>query len=126
MRFAAWYGIVVGTLMVVQWAFLLASGQVVELRSEPARIAFHLAGELVAAVGLVVAGSALLRRLAWAKSLYLFALGMVVYSEIVSPGYFAQKGQWGFVIMFAVLLAGAGLSLAKLACFEPITNRSRR
>ena len=125
-RFVAWYGIVVGTSMVVQWTFLLASGQVVELRSEPVRIAFHLAGELVAAVGLVVAGSALLRGRAWAKSLYLFALGMVVYSEIVSPGYFAQKGQWGFVIMFAVLLAGAGVSFATLACFESNTNRIRR
>jgi len=126
MRFVAWYGIVVGTLMVVQWAFLLASGQVVELRSEPVRIAFHLAGELIAGVGLVVAGSALLRGLAWAKLLYLVAVGMVMYSEIVSPGYFAQKGQWGFVIMFAVLLAGAGVSVAKLARFESIANRSPR
>jgi hypothetical protein len=32
---------------------------------------------------------------------------MVIYSEIVSPGYFAQRGQWLFVLMFAMLLLAA-------------------
>jgi len=29
---------------------------------------------------------------------------MLLYTLIVSPGYFAQKGQWAFVGMFAVIL----------------------
>jgi hypothetical protein len=32
---------------------------------------------------------------------------MVIYSEIVSPGYFAQLGRWALVAMFAALLFGA-------------------
>jgi len=44
----------------------------------------------------------------------LVGLGMVMYSEIVSPGYFAQLGQWPVVAMFAVLLFGATFSVMKL------------
>jgi hypothetical protein len=40
----------------------------------------------------------------------LLGLGMVIYSEIVSPGYFAQLDQWGPVAMFALLLFGAAWS----------------
>ena len=40
--------------------------------------------------------------------------GMVIYSEIVSPGYFAQSGRWGFVLMFAILLTGAVGSMLNL------------
>jgi len=36
---------------------------------------------------------------------------MLVYSVIVSPGYFAQQGQWGLVAMFAILLALAVISV---------------
>jgi hypothetical protein len=32
---------------------------------------------------------------------------MVMYSEIVSPGYFAQLNQWALVAMFAILIFGA-------------------
>jgi hypothetical protein len=113
-RYAAWYGIVVGTLMVAQWTFFLATGNVPELQTEPLRLSFHLAGELLTAVGLLVAGIALHKALPWGRWLYLVSVGMVIYSEIVSPGYFAQQGQWGFVAMFAVLLAGAAGSVVTL------------
>jgi hypothetical protein len=36
---------------------------------------------------------------------------MLAYSAIVSPGYFAQQGQWIFVLMFAILLALALVSV---------------
>ncbi len=32
------------------------------------------------------------------------SLGMLFYTVIVSPGYFAQQGVWALVAMFAVLL----------------------
>lgn len=102
--FAAWYGIVVGALMIIQWTLFLSTRSVPEVKTEPLRIAFHLAGEFAAAVGLVVAGVALLEGATWGRTVYLVAVGMVIYSEIVSPGYFAQKGQWAFVWMFAALL----------------------
>lgn len=115
MTFAAWYGIIVGALMIVQWTFFLSARSVPEIRTEPARIAFHLIGEFVAAVGLIVGGFALIKGAAWAEPLYLVAAGMVIYSEIVSPGYFAQKRQWAFVGMFAILLVLAVLAVVFVA-----------
>jgi hypothetical protein len=115
MNFAAWYGIVVGALMLVQWAFLLFKRAVPELKIEPMRIGFHLGGEFVTAIGLIVAGVAVLGQLTWGSPVFLVAVGMVAYSEIVSPGYFAHKGQWAFVAVFMVLLALAVLAIVFVA-----------
>jgi predicted permease len=114
-KLAAWYGIGVGGLMLAQWGFFLSTGSVPELHSEPLRIGFHMFGELATAVGLIAAGAALLASRRWGRPLFLVAAGMVIYSEIVSPGYFAQRGQWGLVAMFAVLLVLAVLSVVALA-----------
>lgn len=112
MKFAAWYAILVGLLMVGQWIFSLTSGQVPELQSEPWRIAFHLLAEGATALSLILGGTALLRRTTWAQPVYLVATGMLLYSLIVSPGYFAQLGEWPLVGMFAALLVLALVSLA--------------
>jgi hypothetical protein len=122
MKFAGIFGIFVGVMMVAQWAFFLAAGQVPELQTEPYRIAFHLAAELVTAAGLIVSGVALLRNLSWGTAAYLFFAGMLAYSVIVSPGYFAQQGQWALVIMFAVLLVLAVVT-AGSAARKGIDNR---
>jgi hypothetical protein len=104
MKFSAWFSIVVGILMFGQWGFFLAVGAVPELQTEPIAIAFHLAAEFVTAACLLVGGIALLHNKAWAKNLALFAAGMLAYTTIVSPGYFAQLGQCPLVGMFAILL----------------------
>jgi hypothetical protein len=114
MKFSAWYGIIVGFIMIAQWIFFLATGNVPELQTEPWRIALHLAAEFTTAVMLIVSGIATLKSAAWSKKVLLVGLGMVIYSEIVSPGYFAQLGQWELVGMFAVLLFGATFSVMKL------------
>jgi hypothetical protein len=104
MRFVAWYSIAVGVIMLGQWAFFLASGQVPELQTEPFRIAFHLLGEGVTATALIVSGISLLRRKTWAGELAFASLGMLTYTVLVSPGYFAELGQWPLVGIFGVLL----------------------
>lgn len=104
MTFAAVFAIIVGAGMFAQWLFFYVTGQIVELKTEPARIGFHLAGEFLTAIALIVGGAGLLLDLGWSRSLLLVALGMLFYTVIVSPGYFAQKGQWPLVGMFAVLL----------------------
>lgn len=103
MKFGSWYAIFVGIMMIGQWMLFLATGQVPELQSEPLRVLFHLAAEGITAAGLIWAGVALLRRIAHAQVAYHLFSGMLLYSVIVSPGYFAQLGQWAFVGMFAVL-----------------------
>lgn len=107
MKFPAWYGIGVGVLMIGQWAFSILAGGVPEFESAPWEIAFHLAAEMSTAGMLIVGGVAGLRSTIWSKQVLLLGLGMVIYSEILSPGYFAQLNQWAFVAMFAVLLFGA-------------------
>jgi hypothetical protein len=112
MKFAAYFSIVVGILMLAQWGFFLAAGQVPELQSEPWRIALHPGAEAVTALGLLVSGIGLLRGARWAMSAYLFFAGMLCYTVIASPGYFAQQGQWALVLMFLVLLGATVASLA--------------
>jgi len=114
MRFIAWYAILVGILMAAQWTFFLGTGSVPEVQSEPIRLAFHLAAEFTTAACLIVSGVATLRSKAWSRPFLLAALGMLVYTVIVSPGYFAHQGQWPLVIMFAVLLVLALISIRKL------------
>lgn len=115
MRLAGWYGLAVGLLMLGQWAFFLLAGQVPELATAPWSIGFHLAAEAITAVGLILAGAALLRGMDWAPRAYLLASGMVLYSVVASAGYFAQSGQWGLVAMFGVLLALSLISVTLLS-----------
>lgn len=107
MKFPAWYGILVSSQMIVQWAVSILNGDVAEFRSAPWEIAFHLAAEFSTALVLLVGGIALLKSKSWARQTLLVGLGMVMYSVIVSPGYFAQLGQWLPVAMFALVLLGA-------------------
>lgn len=115
MRFAGWFGLAVGLLMLGQWAFLLLAGQVPELATAPWSIGFHLAAEAATAGALIPAGVALLRGRVWGRFVYLPALGMLIYSVIASAGYFAQSGAWPLVAMFGLLLSPALVSLWHLA-----------
>jgi len=115
MIFPSIFAIAVGVLMIGQWSFFYLSHQIPELETEPYRILFHLAGEFATAVALIVAGAGLLMGQAWAGWLYMVAMGMLLYTMIVSPGYFAQRGQWPFVGMFAVLLILALVSIILVA-----------
>lgn len=114
MTFPAWYGILVGVLMISQWTFTLFAGAVPEFETVPWEIAFHLAAEFSTALLLLLGGIATLKSLSRGRQVLLTGLGMVIYSEIVSPGYYAQLGQWGFVVMFAALLFGAVWSAVSL------------
>jgi len=115
MIFPSIFAIAVGVLMIGQWSFFYLSGQIPELETEPYRILFHLAGEFATAVALIVGGAGLLMGQSWASWLYMVAMGMLLYTMIVSPGYFAQRGQWPFVGMFAFLLILAIVSIILVA-----------
>ncbi|GMQ78465.1 MAG: hypothetical protein BMS9Abin02_0978 [Anaerolineae bacterium] len=98
------FAIVVGLSMFGQWAVSLIRKQVPEFETEPYRIWFHLAGESSTAALLIAAGIGLLAGQTWGTNTYLIALGMLAYTVIVSPGYFAQKGQWSMVALFGLIL----------------------
>ena len=104
MVFAALFALVVGTGMIGQWVLSYATRQIPELKTEPIRIWFHIAAEMVTAVCLVVSGVGLLAHTEWARILFLVSAGMLFYTCIVSPGYFAQKGQWAWLCMFSLIV----------------------
>jgi hypothetical protein len=112
MNFPAIFAIIVGIGMIVQWALSYFSKQIPELKTEPIRILFHLAGELITALALIAGGVGLLVGWAWGVPVYLVATGMLLYTAIVSPGYFAQKGQWGWLVMFGAIIVLALVSLS--------------
>ena len=111
MVFPAAFAIITGLGMIAMWATSYVTKQIPELESEPIRIKFHLAAEFATALLLIVAGIGLFTNLKWAVSVYPVALGMLLYTVIVSPGYFAQKGQWGYVVMFGLIFILALISL---------------
>ena len=111
MTLPALFAILVGAGMIGQWAVSDVTKQIPELQSEPYRIWFHITGEMVTAVLLILGGAGLLSSQPWAPVLYLVSMGMLFYTTIVSPGYFAQKGQWIWVLIFGVLIVLASLSV---------------
>lgn len=113
MKFTAWYCLVVGLLMLISWPFFL-TGQVPQLQTEPYALFAHLLAESVTAVSLIVAAAGLLQKRVWAVRVALVAVGMLLYTVINSPGYFAQQGEWPLVAMFVVLLILALISLRSL------------
>jgi hypothetical protein len=110
-RYSIGFALGVGASILVWWAVSLATGQVPESAAEPVRLAFHVAAEVLTALTLLAAGAGLLMRRRWARTVYLVGLGMLLYTAVGSPGYFAQMGQWPLVGMFAAVLAGAAAAL---------------
>ena len=104
MTFPAIFAILVGLGMIGQWTSSFITKQIPELKSEPIRIWFHIAAEMVTALCLITAGIGQLGGRTWGLSLYLIASGMLFYTAIVSPGYFAQKGNWGWPVFFSILI----------------------
>ena len=113
MEYPALFAIIVGLMMLGQWSFFYFSGQVPELKDEPVRIGFHLLAEIATAFTLIVSGVAHLLGLGWAVRVYHVSIGMLFYTAIVSPGYFAQRGDWKWLGIFSLLILGglAGLFL---------------
>lgn len=118
-RFAAILALFVGAAMLVMWSVLLLTGQAPELRSEPWRIVAHLLAEATTASVLIAGGAGLLRRGRQSRRVLLVGLGMLFYTLIASPGYYAQLGNWPMVLMFAGLLLLALAALSALLATVP-------
>ena len=117
MVFSAVFAIAFGILMVVQWTLTILRRDVPGPEAGytagrgPIEMRFHWAAEFATALTLVAGGLGLLAAAVWALPVYLVAVGMLIYTVMNSPGYFAQQGQWAPVAMFGLLLALALVSL---------------
>ncbi len=100
--FVATYAIAVGVFMIGFWGFLLVTGQA-ELGRRPWDMGFHLAAEFGTAFLLILSGAGSFLALPGVPVLAPVALGMLLYTEVNSPGFYAGKGNWPMVVMFAIL-----------------------
>jgi hypothetical protein len=85
------------------WSMLILTGQVPEMATKPVEIMLHLLAEFTTALLLIGGGIALLKKIKIGYNLNLVALGMLLYTLIVSPGYYLQRGDWTFVGIFALI-----------------------
>lgn len=105
------YAMVVGVFMIGFWGFLVATGQA-ELRERPWDMRFHLTAEFATAVLLLLSGAGALVGFLNPSVLGPVALGMLLYTVVNSPGFYAGKGNRPMVAMFGVL---AALTLTAIA-----------
>lgn len=98
------YSLVIGIMMLAMWSVFAVTDQIPEIEERPKEIAFHLAAEFLTAFALMAGGAGLLLRRGWAFGANMVALGMLGYTVVVSPGYYAETGDYAFVGMFAALM----------------------
>lgn len=103
-KVVAGYSIFVGLCMIVMWIMFYCTEGIPELSTKPAEIGLHITGEMITALLLIIGGYAIFTKRSWGLQVYSVSMGMLLYTLIVSPGYYVQKGEFLFVIMFSVLL----------------------
>ena len=86
------------------WTLLYITGSIPEFDTEPIRIGMHLVAEIATGIILILVAYGLLNNKKWGYNIYLISMGMLIYTLIVSPGYYAEKGNYFFVSMFAIML----------------------
>ncbi len=97
------YSLFIGILMIGIWSMFILTGQVPEMATEPAEIMLHLLAEFITAVLLIGGGISLLKKIKIGYNLNLVAMGMLLYTLIVSPGYYLQKEDLAIVGVFILL-----------------------
>lgn len=118
-KFVSVYALLMGLCMMLMWTFFLFSGSVPELDSRPIEILFHLFAEFSTAIVLIISAILSLKSKPISRSLLLVALGMLLYTLMVSPGYYTQLNNWGFVGMFSIFLVLGIIAIVELIRTAP-------
>lgn len=95
------YSILMGVSMFGMWMVFYLTGSIPEIDTKPIELGMHVLAETLTAVLLIVGGIGLMQNRKWGLAVYLISTGMLLYTLVMSPGYFLQKGETGFVFMFA-------------------------
>ena len=104
------YCVVVAVIMASWWALEIRHGAMSRPDRRRAEIRLHVAGELLTAAALLIGGLWLIA--GEEKMLALVGLGMLMYTVVVSPGYFVARHELAPVAMFAVLTVMTWLGAA--------------
>jgi hypothetical protein len=101
-KITAIYSIIIGIAMIGMWLSFIATNQVPEIKTEPIRITYHLIGEFLTAILLLIGGFGLFTKRGWGFHVFLISMGMLLYTVIVSAGYYAENGDMAMLGMFTV------------------------
>ncbi len=116
-KVSAFYCLFMGISMIGIWIMFYFAGSIPEIETKPVELGFHITSEIITAIVLITGGIGLIKKKNWSFEIYLVAIGMLLYTLIMSPGYFAQKGDLAFVSMF-ILFIIATLILLSLSLRE--------
>ncbi len=103
-RGAAIFAFVAGAAILVNWIWLFASGNVPELDGQPVTTWVRIITEIATALLLLAAGYGLSAGTAWARKVYLVAVGALLFAVVHAVAIYGQKGDVGMVVL-ALLLA---------------------
>lgn len=112
------YSVIVGVFMMGFWGLLVARGQA-ELKERPWDMRLHLAAEFATAILLVSSGIGAFLAVGGLASLAPIALGMLLYTTINSPGFYAGKRNRPMVAMFAILMIATLAAVAGVLILGP-------
>ncbi len=102
-RLKAIFSLIVGISILALWGMLFSTNQIPELATEPFRISLHIFSELLLAVLLIATAVSIWKRSKSADRLFVFTMGVLLYSVINAAGYFGQSGSIGLIVIFGVL-----------------------
>lgn len=108
--------------MIGLWIMLIATSSVEEFDTRPVEIILHITAELLTGILLIISAVMMWRGRAIRYSLFFLSMGMLFYTSIVSPGYYADKGDWPIVIGFGVMLT-FGVILAGSMLFSLLKSK---
>ena len=100
-RFSGIYLLVVGISILGMWTMILISEEIDEGLKE---FSFHLFSEFLLAFLCIISALRLLCE-DGQKGLFLSmaAHGMLIYSVLNAAGYYAERGEWAFLVLFTML-----------------------
>lgn len=101
-KLASVYSMIIGIAMLCMWTVFVLTGQVPELSTTPIQVSLHIIGEVATALALLIGGYGVWTNKKWGLQAYMLSMGMLLYTLIVSPGYYAQLGNVVMVGMFTV------------------------
>jgi hypothetical protein len=115
--FASLYAMVIAAIILVVWIALYVSKGISELYAIPIETGVHISADIITAVILITGGMGLIRKSGWGFKVYLLSMGMLLYTLIMSAGYFSQQGVCLIVALFAGFIALTAL-LIVLSLFK--------
>jgi len=100
-KISAFFAIVMGIFIIGTWIIFYVTDSIPELKIEPVRIGMHLLAEALTGLGLIMGGYGLVENKKWGHNIHLVSMGMLLYTLIISPGYYAEKRNYLIVGIFS-------------------------